>query len=414
MAAMSRGSVALLCAVLLMCGTAWANPTQCVKDHFAPNDLGPPVRHWDPNEVEQVLGEVLRTYHLQTKVTIIACDRVTNVRAYTADGSVPGVPRGDYIIYKDYWVNLVIGHDAHLAFALFAHELAHIVNEDTYREADGTFVREIERSADEFAACVLGRANGEWEAMEELLRKIRWHQDELYPNANESLDAASKAYEDCQQGRTDTRIGFHRNSIVVTPMQIFPSQVVDDSDALNEKIVNLLVRSIRGLQSTLDRSIDGEFEQVAIGVIADTIDIDPNMPDELLDAGSDMGALAIVTGEGDLVEGELILTSYFFPIRPNPQNGRPFHLATIVDALPIRDDVSAARMSARLNPEWSRRAVLSLAVEEIYNRGSDQAAIDRSEQLLLALRKQLTEDDHILVDVNALLNYIAKLRRAAT
>lgn len=353
------------------------------------------------------MQEMLDTYHLQTQIEIIPCNEVTNVTALVTDGAIEGVPAGSYIIYKDYWVNLVVGSDRQLAFALFAHELAHIINDDAQRAAGGVPLQTIELEADEFAACMLARANGAWATMEELLDKIRHHEHQLYPPKLETLAKASKAFENCRQTRTDTRLGFHLGNIVVPIIKIYPEDAVSDPELVNERIRTVLTRAIRSLQSSLTT----QHQQQAIGVVTETVNVDLNDPRAVLDVGVAMGALALAISEGDMEDGNLTMTSDFVPVRPSPIDGRPYFVPTIVDTVRIGQDVSAARMSSQINPQWAHRAILSLAVEELYNaRNGDPDAVGRSEQLLLALLKTLRDDDAVLDEVKDLLTHIGALR----
>jgi hypothetical protein len=146
-------------------------------------------------EAERIVADVAGSIGLRRPITIVPCHFAEKASASSPNG-VAGVPAGEYIVYNPDWVREVLGKDKVQAIALFGHELGHFLNGDfTVRRNVPRAVQE--RDADHFAGCAVARLSGNFEALENLLSRLRRDTDPLYPNRLQSISSARAGFEAC-------------------------------------------------------------------------------------------------------------------------------------------------------------------------------------------------------------------------
>jgi hypothetical protein len=151
-----------------------------------------------PPDAELLIERVADSISLNIDgITIVPCDQASKAQSTYADGSVPGVPAGEYILYDPSWLREVIGNDKTQAIAIFGHELGHLLNRDFYKPRSLLPRIRLETDADGFAGCAVARLGGSWGGLENLLTRIRRDVDTTYPSAKHSIAAARQGFATC-------------------------------------------------------------------------------------------------------------------------------------------------------------------------------------------------------------------------
>jgi hypothetical protein len=156
-----------------------------------------------PADVEELISKVADSLGLNTTVTIVPCSFGDKVEAMYSNGAknaqggyIRG-PEGDYIIYNPIWFREVVGQDYAQTVAVFAHELAHLLNRDFVAPRVNLPRKTKELEADRFAGCAVAKMKVSLASYESLLSRIRPDLSGSYPSKDESIAAARKAYTDC-------------------------------------------------------------------------------------------------------------------------------------------------------------------------------------------------------------------------
>ncbi len=193
-----RWLLSILCLTLLLTGRVAAQET-CVMDHIAANtNKNAPQLGIAPPDVELLVQEVAGSIGLSPAgITIVPCDYTEKVQAWYSPGPPDlDAPEGDYILYQPKWVEEVIGENRVQAIALFGHELGHLLGRH-FTSSKNLPPIQKETDADRFAGCAVGRLNGNWNGLADLLSRLRPPVDGSYPSRKRSLAAARDGFDKC-------------------------------------------------------------------------------------------------------------------------------------------------------------------------------------------------------------------------
>ncbi|MBL8546957.1 MAG: SEL1-like repeat protein [Hyphomonadaceae bacterium] len=177
-----------------------AQPWQrCAREHMEAQSAGQQTLGIAAPEAEVLIREIASAIGLRVEsTTLVPCHVVRQVETIATDGSIPGVPAGEYVFYNETWVRQVIGTDRNQAIALFGHELGHLLNRDFYPGRNTLARNQRETDADQFAGCAVAVAgNGDWAALESLLTRLRETREGTYPTRARSLEAARRGFDLC-------------------------------------------------------------------------------------------------------------------------------------------------------------------------------------------------------------------------
>jgi hypothetical protein len=153
-----------------------------------------------PVGAEDFVGRVSKSIGLSRQVTLVPCDFINKALAWPGDPSSSIV--GEFIIYNPDWVREVLGKDQLQAVALFGHELGHFLNGDFLPGRMKLPQAQRESDADRFAGCAVARSHGNFQALEDLLSRLRPETAGQYPSRKQSIASAREGYEVCSSGGT--------------------------------------------------------------------------------------------------------------------------------------------------------------------------------------------------------------------
>ncbi|WP_162244998.1 MULTISPECIES: M48 family metalloprotease [unclassified Rhizobium] len=147
------------------------------------------------SEAESRIYEIANSIGLAPSgIVVVDCGSLHDGEALYSDGQ-DGFPQGEYIVYNESWVRLAAGTDPTQLYFILGHEFGHLVNRHALKPNVSQHDKELQ--ADAFGACAVARMNGNWDALEELVRKLRGDFPTNYPSADESVEAAKRSYASC-------------------------------------------------------------------------------------------------------------------------------------------------------------------------------------------------------------------------
>ncbi|MFY0690748.1 MAG: peptidoglycan-binding protein [Paracoccaceae bacterium] len=190
-------------ATSILPGNAAGSALACVKEHLRVlEEEGETTHGISETKVESLLWDISIATDLprefMAETTVLSCPYIDKAVAYFPNAAHVdvGVPKRNYFIYDADWTREVIGSDNWQAIALFGHELGHFWL--SHFEQDGRSRAEKEEEADQFAGCVVAKLGGPWEAVEDLLSRIRRSlATSNYPDRLKSLESARLGFDDC-------------------------------------------------------------------------------------------------------------------------------------------------------------------------------------------------------------------------
>ena len=161
-----------------------------------------------PSDIVLLFSEVSKALGLSRQITLVPCRQLLDkthftgrVQAYPLREDLNYAPKGEYIIYHPTWVREVIGSDRTRLIALFGHELGHFIN-GHFSNLARKSRKEQEEEADRFAGCAVAALGGEWDALAELLGRIRTEtEDPNYPDRLKSIKSAQAGFDECAKSR---------------------------------------------------------------------------------------------------------------------------------------------------------------------------------------------------------------------
>lgn len=199
---------AVFAALALFAGSVRAQEGEhwdlCVRRHLAARaQAGLGIA---PSDAERYIRNIAARTSVQVaQVTIVPCQFVDRAETrFAAPGEESNVPAGEYLLYNEQWTREVMGADRVQAIALFAHELAHLLNRDFHPPRNTISRVQRETEADEFAGCAVRMMQGDWPTLENLLSRIRSEQEGGgYPARAQSLEAARRGFDRCSSSTSD-------------------------------------------------------------------------------------------------------------------------------------------------------------------------------------------------------------------
>jgi hypothetical protein len=191
---LSLAKISVFLAALLIWTSANAQVT-CIQTYL---ELEKPALGFAPSEVEGIVTQIATAIGLTPAgITVVPCDGITQVQSFYFVR--PGVPQGEYILYDPRWVRQVVGPDlSDEAVILFGHELGHILLRHWTANAGLSRLKK-ETDADHFAGCAAGAMGVKWDAVQNLLKRIRLDVETDYPSAQHSIQAAREGFERCER-----------------------------------------------------------------------------------------------------------------------------------------------------------------------------------------------------------------------
>jgi hypothetical protein len=201
---------------------ALATQTQvrsCIRVEMAGGSLSP-SRGIVASDAETLIQEIATSIALSTAgMKVLDCNLVAAAEAYYEDGSHSGLPRGEYIAYNSTWLRQVAGSDVTQVHMILGHELGHFLGRHFTRPISS---HDSELEADAFAGCAVGHIEGDWNALEGLLRRLRDPTTGEYPSADESVAAAMKSFDACGGSRPMPLLPEPQGEGTDEPMPLLP------------------------------------------------------------------------------------------------------------------------------------------------------------------------------------------------
>lgn len=232
-----------------------ANPLVCTEEFYKPPSRE--VAAFDL-EAQELTDSIVQSLGLRRKITAIPCTWLpVAAQAWTMEGSqIRTVPEGDYIIYNPSRVQMIIGSERALAVALFAHEVAHILNSDFTSSRTELGIKKVEGDADYFAGCMVARLQFRLEDVNRLIHRVRDENDVSYPGKLESLQLVNEGYTKCSRFVSPEGV----NEAVATDISIKLIQLYADNKI--EEIFNSLLseHAKAGFPIELLKSIAMDFK----------------------------------------------------------------------------------------------------------------------------------------------------------
>ena len=161
-----------------------------------------------PDDATQVLKDIAARSEKNLDPKAVACEQVLKASAFqpwSDDGLPANLQALQYIIYNPNWIQEILGNNRDMVVFILGHELGHIINGDVAQarvdavsdKSKNPARLEMERKADYAGACALAQVGGTWDALEDLIPRIRGIKDVNYPSGEESLDIARIAFSAC-------------------------------------------------------------------------------------------------------------------------------------------------------------------------------------------------------------------------
>jgi hypothetical protein len=188
-------------------------------------------------------------------------------------------------------------------------------------------------------------------------------------------------------------------TIYLAPYQIYNTPDNGLASTLNGDLPNIVHHRILAFQSRL-----GEVRAEDDVSVEMTCPVQAASGEELRRVGAALNALAVIAGEGELSEVQggpaVVNLESVFRALPTWQNlgGR---LLQISDTIPAAR-LLPSRIAEQLNDLWGKEAVLAVALHRLAEP-HQQEDEQRVHQLLIELRKTMTQNDPLLPDVQSLL-----------
>ncbi|TAX36480.1 hypothetical protein [Rhizobium leguminosarum] len=184
---------------------AKADPQSCVLV-FMKERAKQDSKSLTKSDAENMVYAVAQSIGLSGRLTVVPCTSERNASAWYAPQGLNKIPQGDYLVFNPTWVMQVTGDDKTQVIAILGHELGHLFNRDFTSQLN-TQKRQQEAEADQFAGCAVAKMQGNWDALEGLLRRIRFANVPDYPTASESIAQARSGFEKCGGTYKDKTIG---------------------------------------------------------------------------------------------------------------------------------------------------------------------------------------------------------------
>lgn len=274
-----------------------ASELVCVKEHLSTlEEEGETTLGISETRVESLLWDIAIATDLPSDfmagTVVLPCAYVEKAVAYFPNAFHVdlGVPARNYFIYDPDWTREVIGGDNWQAVALFGHELGHFWLSHFEQPGKSRIVKEEE--ADQFSGCIVAKLGGPWEAVEDLLSRIRRDTaTSKYPDRLTSLEKARQGYDDCTDasdaGSTPTStVSAEAISQLVALISRESSNGIDQEDAaLLQTMLNSLgfdagpvdgrigrrsTRAMSSFQRQASLEETGRFDALSVASLADS------------------------------------------------------------------------------------------------------------------------------------------------
>ncbi len=147
------------------------------------------------SEASTIVNDIASKFGIDARsIAVIECASIDNAQADYSEGSA-SILQGEYVLYNPTWVTNVAGASKTELYAIFGHEIGHIANRHFLKSTLARRDKELE--ADRFAGCVVAATGGEWEALEDLLNRLRPEVESEYPSRVDAVAAARRGWNDC-------------------------------------------------------------------------------------------------------------------------------------------------------------------------------------------------------------------------
>ena len=154
------------------------------------------------SEASVIVNDIASKFGIDaSSIAVIECASIDNAQADYSEGSA-SILQGEYVLYNPTWVTNVAGASKTALYAIFGHEIGHIANRHFLKSTLARRDKELE--ADRFAGCVVAATGGEWDALENLLNRLRPEVESEYPTRVDAVEAARKGWNDCMVRRQET------------------------------------------------------------------------------------------------------------------------------------------------------------------------------------------------------------------
>jgi len=181
--------------------SAHATATKCQEAFKASRQAEQLALNMTVSEASLIVSDIATRFGFSASdIKVSECPSIDNAAADYQLGSDRILP-GEYILFNPNWVRQVAGADRTELYAIFAHELGHLVNKHFLKTAMPRRDKEIE--ADKFAGCVVATIGGDWEVLERLLRRLRPEVANEYPSKEDAVQAARSGWNDCKSRAGD-------------------------------------------------------------------------------------------------------------------------------------------------------------------------------------------------------------------
>lgn len=228
-----------LCAVLLgalLSSGAVAGPSTsfCVKEHMASNaaDEEATSHNIAADEITSLIYKVGATITVDASaITIVPCNH--ELRAAAWYGQVEGAQAREYIVYNPTWTREVLGSNSEEITFVFGHELAHLLNRDSFEPRRSLPSLQKETDADRFGACAVARTGGQWHSVAAIIERLRDEVDSTHPSAARSLEAARAGFEACGGVISDGEVV---ELIATEPVEAYPEKGADVTSSFSPSL----------------------------------------------------------------------------------------------------------------------------------------------------------------------------------